>query len=70
MVTGNYVTLTQLNFSGYNGSKYINLQGQYDKITYCNFEKKPTTVSANEQGNMIHIAQRSDLTPKNALQCI
>lgn len=31
VVTGNYVTLTQLNFSGYNGSKYINLQGQYDK---------------------------------------
>ena len=67
VVSGDYVTLTQLNFSGYNGSKYINLQGQYDKITYCNFEKKPTTSTNNEKGNMIHIAQRSDLTPNYAL---
>ena len=27
-VTGNYVLVTRLNFSGYNASKYINLQGQ------------------------------------------
>ena len=68
VVTGNYVTLTQLNFSGYNGSKYINLKGQHDQITYCNFEKKPeTSNNNNEKGNMIHIDQRSDLTPNYAL---
>jgi hypothetical protein len=66
VVTGNNVILTQLNFSGYNGSKYINLQGQYDQITFCNFENKPTTATANEKGNMIHIAQRSDLKPNYA----
>jgi len=66
VVTGNNVTLTQLNFSGYNGSKYINLQGQYDNVTYCNFENKPITNTNDEKGNMIHIAQRSDLTPNYA----
>ena len=66
VVTGNYVTVTQLNFSGYNGSKYINLQGQYDNVTYCNFENKPVTSTNNEKGNMIHIAQRTDLNPNYA----
>ncbi len=66
-VTGNYVLVTRLNFSGYNASKYINLQGQYDEISYCNFENKPvTSISASETGNMIHIAQRADLTPNYA----
>ena len=66
-VTGDRVIVTQLNFSGYNASKYINLQGQYDEIIYCNFEKKPvTSISNSEKGNMIHIAQRDDLTPNYA----
>jgi hypothetical protein len=66
-VTGDRVVVTQLNFSGYNASKYINLQGQYDEISYCNFENKPvTSISKSEKGNMIHIAQRDDLTPNHA----
>jgi hypothetical protein len=52
-VTGNYVLLTQLNFNGYSAQKYINLQGQYDEVSYCNFENKPTSAP---QGNLIHIA--------------
>lgn len=66
-VTGDRVVLTQLNFSGYNASKYINLQGQYDEISYCNFENKPeTSINNSEKGNMIHIAERSNLTPNYA----
>lgn len=52
-VTGNNNILTQLNFDGYSASKYINLQGQYDEIVFCNFRNKPTSAAA---GNLIHIA--------------
>ena len=52
-VTGNYVMLNQLNFNGYSAQKYINLQGQYDEVAYCNFENKPTTAPI---GNLVHIA--------------
>lgn len=52
-VGGSNNTLTQLNFNGYSAQKYINLQGQYDVISFCNFENKPTTAP---QGNLIHIA--------------
>lgn len=52
-VTGNNNVLSQLNFNGYSAQKYINLQGQYDEISYCNFENKPASAP---QGNLIHIA--------------
>lgn len=52
-VSGNNNTLTQLNFNGYSAQKYINLQGQYDEVTYSNFQNKPTSAPA---GNLIHIA--------------
>jgi hypothetical protein len=53
VVSGNSVVLTQLNFRGYSAQKYINLQGQRDEVSFCNFEGKPTTAP---QGNLIHIA--------------
>ncbi|MDP2886171.1 MAG: chondroitinase-B domain-containing protein [Ignavibacteria bacterium] len=53
IVSGNHVILTQLNFKGYSAQKYVNLQGQYDEVSFCNFENKPTTAP---QGNLIHIA--------------
>jgi siroheme synthase len=59
-VKGDYVILTQLNFSHYSAQKYINLRGQYDEITYCNFEDKPIT---SVIGNLIHIYSRADSTP-------
>jgi hypothetical protein len=51
-VTANRVALSQLNFSGYSAQKYINLQGQYDEVAYCNFENKPVGAPA---GNLVHI---------------
>jgi hypothetical protein len=53
VVSGNYDILTQLTFKGYSAQKYINLQGQYDEVSFCHFENKPTTAP---QGNLIHIA--------------
>ena len=53
VVIGDYDVLTQLNFKWYSAQKYINLQGQYDEVSFCNFENKPTTAP---QGNLIHIA--------------
>jgi hypothetical protein len=53
VVSGNNDILTQLNFRGYSAQKYINLQGQYDEVSFCNFENKPVTAP---QGNLIHIA--------------
>jgi hypothetical protein len=53
VVSGNYVVVTQLNFKGYSAQKYINLQGQHDEVSFCNFENKPVTAP---QGNLIHIA--------------
>ncbi len=52
-VTGDSVVLSQLTFSGYAAQKYITLQGQYDEVSYCHFENKPTTAPA---GNLVHIA--------------
>ena len=53
VVSGDHNTLSQLNFSGYSAQKYINLQGQYDEVSYCNFENKPASAPT---GNLIHIA--------------
>ncbi len=54
-VEGSHNILTQLNFNGYSAQKYINLKstGQYNEISYCNFENKPTSAPA---GNLIHIS--------------
>ena len=54
MVTGNNNTLTQLNFKGYSAQKMIVLDssGQYNTISYCNFEDKPAAAAV---GNLIHI---------------
>ena len=54
-VSGNNNTLTQLNFDGYSAQKYINLQGQYDEVAYCNFQNKPESAVI---GNIIHVAPK------------
>ncbi len=53
-VTGTSNTITQLNFDGYSAQKYIvlNAPSQYNEVSYCNFENKPTTATP---GNLIHI---------------
>ena len=53
-VTGSNNTITQLNFNGYSAQKYIvlNAPSQYNVVSYCNFENKPTGAPI---GNLIHI---------------
>lgn len=60
-ITGNVITVTgsnnalnQLNFKGYSAQKMIVLDaaGQYNTISYCNFENKPVGATP---GNLIHI---------------
>ena len=51
-VSGNHNLVTQLNFDGYSAEKYINLQGQHNEVSYCNFKNKPMTAHI---GNLIHI---------------
>jgi hypothetical protein len=58
-VSGSHNTLSQLNFNGYSAQKYINIKapGQFNIISYCNFENKPVTAP---EGNLIHIG--ADIT--------
>jgi hypothetical protein len=58
IVSGSNNILSQLNFKGYSAQKYINLQGQYNEISYCNFENKPISAPI---GNLIHIAPDASL---------
>jgi poly(beta-D-mannuronate) lyase len=51
-VIGDYALLNQLNFNGYSAKKYINISGQYDEVSYCNFENKPNSAP---DGNLVHI---------------
>ncbi len=52
-VSGDHDVLTQLNFDSYSAQKYINLQGQYDEVSYCNFRNKPISAPP---GNLVHVA--------------
>jgi hypothetical protein len=54
IVYGSHNLITQLNFNGYSAKKYIVLSGgsQYNEISFCNFQNKPTTAPI---GNLIHI---------------
>jgi len=61
-INGNHDFINQLNFNGYSAQKYINIQGQYDTVAYCNFEKKP---NGAPQGDLIHIAP-NDFGPNYA----
>ena len=60
IVTGDNNTLTQLNFNGYSAQKMIVLDaaGQYNTISYCNFENKPVGATP---GNLIHIDPNATL---------
>ena len=59
-VTGSNNLMTQLNFDGYSAQKYINLVagGQYNEISCCNFENKPTGATL---GNLLHIDPHASL---------
>jgi hypothetical protein len=64
-VSGSHNTMTQLNFKGYSAQKYINLQGQYNEISFCNFENKPVTAP---QGDLIHITPDAALPGYNKIR--
>lgn len=51
-VTGNYNTLTQLNFNGYSAAKYVRLVGHHNVLSYSNFQGKPATATA---GNLVQV---------------
>lgn len=53
-VEGSNNVLTQLNFNGYSAQKYINIKApsQYNEVSYCNFENKPSTAPI---GNLVHV---------------
>jgi hypothetical protein len=53
-VSGSHNTITQLNVNGYSAKKYIllNAPSQYNTVSYCNFQNKP---SGAVIGNLIHI---------------
>lgn len=51
-VTGNYNTLTQLNFNGYSASKYVRLVGHHNVLSYSNFQGKPATAPS---GNLVQV---------------
>ncbi|MFM9825654.1 chondroitinase-B domain-containing protein, partial [Flavobacterium sp.] len=46
-ITGSHNVVTQLNFSDYYASKYIQINDgtQYNEITFCNLEKKPAAAA-------------------------
>jgi hypothetical protein len=64
-VSGSYNTFTQLNFKGYSAQKYINLQGQFNEISFCNFENKPISAP---QGDLIHITPDEVLPGYNKIR--
>ncbi len=56
-VTGNNNTITQLNFNGYSASKMLQLEGQYNVVSFCNFQNKPAPNLVNHggDGDMVQI---------------
>ena len=71
-ISGNVITvsgisnlLTQLNFNGYSAQKYINLQGQRNVLSYCNFKNKPTSAPI---GNLVHIALTAGIPGYHKIQ--
>ncbi|MEI7850893.1 MAG: Ig-like domain-containing protein [Kiritimatiellales bacterium] len=63
-VIGDRNILTQLNFDGYSAQKYINLQGRYNEVSYCNFKNKPASAQA---GNLIHIVPNYSFSGYNKI---
>ena len=56
-VSGNNNTLTQLNFNGYNAGHMLMIKGQYNVVSYSNFQNKPAVnmVKQGGTGDMVQI---------------
>ena len=50
-VTGNTNTITQLNFNGYSASKMVQISGLNNTVSFCNFQNKPTDITATKGGD-------------------
>ena len=57
MVNGSNNNLSQLNFNGYDAAHMLMIFGQYNIISFCNFQNKPATnmVSHGGNGDMVQI---------------
>ncbi|MEI8087628.1 MAG: chondroitinase-B domain-containing protein [Paludibacter sp.] len=69
-VTGNYNTITQLNFNGYSASKMVQLSGLNNTVSYCNFQNKPTDITATKggDGDMLQIIPNATNPGNNTIR--
>ena len=60
--TGNHNHMTNLNFNGYGGVHMINIYGQYDTVSYSNFQNKPVTsfVAGGGTSDMVQVTPNAD----------
>ncbi len=55
-VSGNSNTITQLNFNGYCADHFLYITGQYNMVSYCNFQNKLAVMTAKAgTGDMVQI---------------
>lgn len=69
-VTGNTNTITQLNFNGYSASKMIQISGLNNTVSYCNFQNKPTDITATKggDGDMLQIIPNATNPGNNVIR--
>jgi hypothetical protein len=69
-VTGNNNTITQLNFNGYSASKMVQLSGLNNTVSFCNFQNKPTDITATKggDGDMLQIIPNSSNPGNNVIR--
>ena len=69
-VTGNYNTVTQLNFNGYSASKMVQISGLNNTVSFCNFQNKPTDITATKggDGDMLQIIPNATNPGNNVIR--
>jgi len=69
-ITGNNNTITQLNFNGYSAGKMIQISGLTNTVSYCNFQNKPTDITATKggDGDMLQIIPNSSNPGNNIIR--
>lgn len=69
-VTGNTNTITQLNFNGYSASKMVQISGLNNIVSFCNFQNKPTDITATKggDGDMLQIIPNATNPGNNVIR--
>jgi len=69
-VTGNTNTITQLNFNGYSASKMVQISGLNNTVNFCNFQNKPTDITATKggDGDMLQIIPNATNPGNNVIR--